>query len=329
MPSKPKEHPKPAPRFRIDERISPEHANWQLFVEEHCESPAELAFLRAMISSLGMRPNLGALISKGVRLDLQVEEGRYRVDFLINHWLVVEIDGAAFHSSPEAKKRDEIRDRYFESLGYSVLRIPAKLVFDNPDRTVDQVQAALLIGRPEMPTPAPTPTTGLDRLAQTAASFSKSIEIMERKSALRHALSEANAALLADKSVLDHALNMASSQLQHQAWISSLDEEMLEHYHQSLSYMNAATIDVVVQRPNEIMPNITFKKPKATGDAEFDEEVEVEFLSISLKRSSVLSKIKTQIQESEELHSIMRSSLSDLGRSDLWDEMTGAGSLRT
>lgn len=78
-----------------------------------------------MIEAYQLAPRFGSLVGKDLKLDFQVEEGRYRADFLANDWLVIEIDGAAWHSSPEAQARDQLRDTYFEGLGYTVLRIPA------------------------------------------------------------------------------------------------------------------------------------------------------------------------------------------------------------
>lgn len=48
------------------------------------------------------------------------------VDFAITRArLVIEIDGG-IHNRPEVQKRDEERDKLLESLGWTVLRIPAE-----------------------------------------------------------------------------------------------------------------------------------------------------------------------------------------------------------
>lgn len=320
VPQKPKEPPKPAPRYRSDARISAEQVEWQSFVEEHCESPAEIAFLRGMISTLAMRPHLGALVSEGVRLDFQVEEGRYRVDFLVNHWLVVEIDGAAYHSSPEAKMRDAVRDRYFEGLGYSVLRIPAKLVFQNAKEAVDQVQAALMVGRREMPTAAPIARTGFGRLAQTASSFSKSIEMAEKKSAIRRALVDANASYSAEESTLTAALKLASSQLEHQVWISSLDADTLECYQQSVRDLE----DVIGKNKQSSSLDVMFRefqRPKPTGDEWVDEHVSAAFGHLEAKRESSLSEAKARIRQNPAVRPYVEGALVGFGRADLWEKI--------
>ncbi|WP_411041285.1 DUF559 domain-containing protein [Sulfitobacter sp. LC.270.F.C4] len=55
---------------------------------------------------------------------------------------MVEIDGATYHSSPEAVARDKKRDEDLASDGYSTLRIPAQIVFDNPNLALRQVEIA-------------------------------------------------------------------------------------------------------------------------------------------------------------------------------------------
>jgi hypothetical protein len=73
--------------------------------------------------------------------------GRYRLDFFANGWLVIEIDGAAYHSSLDDVARDETRDAYLKSYDYTVLRIPAKVVFSTPLQAVAKVRSALAEGR--------------------------------------------------------------------------------------------------------------------------------------------------------------------------------------
>jgi very-short-patch-repair endonuclease len=105
-----------------------------------CESPAEEALLDGMNKVLGLKPISELRLSGGgTILDMQVVIGRYRVDFLVNRKLVVEVDGAAYHSSPEAIKRDASRDAYMRGIGYYIIRIPARDVF------ADRIKAAKLV----------------------------------------------------------------------------------------------------------------------------------------------------------------------------------------
>jgi len=122
-------------------------------IREYCESPAEEAFLDAMVEAFDLKTGPGAIEGRGLRLRNQVGMGQfrihqsstswqYRADFLIDERLVVEVDGAAYHSSSEAVERDRKRDSDFKREGYSVLRIPALVVFQNPKEAIRRVRSA-------------------------------------------------------------------------------------------------------------------------------------------------------------------------------------------
>ena len=130
--------------------------DWKLPWIQECESPAEEAFLNAAIEHLDLTPDKGSLRNGQLILQLQVLIDRYRVDFLLNERLVVEVDGAAYHSSPSQVERDRVRDNYLHSLGLSVLRIPATVVLRQPRDAIQRVRTALT-RLPPIPTPAPEP----------------------------------------------------------------------------------------------------------------------------------------------------------------------------
>ena len=58
--------------------------------------------------------------------------------------LVVEIDGAAYHSFPEAVAKDKRRDAALNEHGFEVLRIPAKITLYSPSEAVARVKQARL-----------------------------------------------------------------------------------------------------------------------------------------------------------------------------------------
>ena len=57
----------------------------------------------------------------------QYKIGPYRTDFLIDKFLVVEVDGPT-HLKFDQKKHDSVRDKYLQDLGYKVLRLPIWLI---------------------------------------------------------------------------------------------------------------------------------------------------------------------------------------------------------
>lgn len=118
-----------------------------------CESPAETAFLDAMISAYSLQAGPGGIEGQGLRLRNQVSMGnlrilsgiassQYRADFLIDEKLVVEIDGAEYHSSPDALARDQRRDADMERDGYVVLRLPARIVIADYREALRRVEDA-------------------------------------------------------------------------------------------------------------------------------------------------------------------------------------------
>lgn len=318
LPQTEKRPPEPKPRYRLDPRVRPDELQWQSFVEEHCESPAETAFLRAMIEAFDMRPEGGSLMAEDVRLDFQVEEGRYRVDFLVNEWLVVEIDGAAYHSSPEAKSRDQMRDRYFEGLGYSVLRIPAKLVFQTPAQAVGQVRSALGVGKRKVEAPASNSAkpNGFTRLAKTAAAFSQSVELAERKHAVTKALSNCELAVSAEKSTLDAAFDLAKQRMEHAAWVDGLTADGLDLYEQCLADIEEG---VATDDPSPTpSTHRKFETPATTGDPWVDAKVAECFPLHVDRRAATLQSMKARLAGDPAVRAHMRTALMDLGREDLW-----------
>jgi very-short-patch-repair endonuclease len=122
--------------------LTADDEGWLRQFQLRCESPAEVAFLDAMVTSFGLTPYKGCLVGGGIMLQLQVPVAKYRLDFLIDEELIVEVDGAKWHSSPEALARDAERDDVMSKKGYETLRIPAKFPLYNPDLAVAKFREA-------------------------------------------------------------------------------------------------------------------------------------------------------------------------------------------
>jgi very-short-patch-repair endonuclease len=58
---------------------------------------------------------------------------KYFADFYFPEYnLVLEIDGLAYHSTPEAIRHDDIRNKFMNNLGYTVVRVSGSLANRNP-----------------------------------------------------------------------------------------------------------------------------------------------------------------------------------------------------
>lgn len=159
------------------ESLTEQDENWLLLYRSLCESPAEVAFLDAMISSFDLKPNKGCLTQGTLSLRLQVPVLRYRLDFLIDEGLIVEVDGARWHSSPEAVARDAERDAALSKAGYEILRIPAKIPLYDPDQAIALVRKARAqwLGKKARARAQvnPTKTTGAHSSQKPRVTFSK------------------------------------------------------------------------------------------------------------------------------------------------------------
>jgi very-short-patch-repair endonuclease len=82
--------------------------------------------------------------SNGIRYEAQVFlPGIGRVDFLLDGFLIVEIDGFAFHSKREDMLRDRNRNNTSAVNGYVVLRYMPEHVWFSPDQVLAEIRAVL------------------------------------------------------------------------------------------------------------------------------------------------------------------------------------------
>lgn len=70
-------------------------------------------------------------------LTRQYQIGPYYVDFAhLDSRVVIEIDGAAYHSTPEQIERDQYRQQFIERQGWTVTRFTGKQVYHTPGKVV-------------------------------------------------------------------------------------------------------------------------------------------------------------------------------------------------
>jgi very-short-patch-repair endonuclease len=80
----------------------------------------------------------------GIAYDAQVFlPGIGRVDFLLGGFLIVEIDGFAFHSKREDMLRDRTRNNLSAVQGYAVLRYMPEHIWFNPGQVVAEIRSVL------------------------------------------------------------------------------------------------------------------------------------------------------------------------------------------
>lgn len=102
--------------------------------EPRCESGTEtLTRIRLTPFRLPMRPQ-------------EQIPGVGRVDFLIGERLVIEVDGAEYHTDPERFEADRRRDAVLSRLGYRVLRFSYRQVMYRWKEVEDAILAAVIRG---------------------------------------------------------------------------------------------------------------------------------------------------------------------------------------
>jgi very-short-patch-repair endonuclease len=85
--------------------------------------------------------------TNGIDFDAQVFlPGIGRVDFLLAGFLIVEIDGFAFHSQRADMLRDRDRNNTSTVQGFAVLRYMPEHIWFNPDHVLGEIRAVLAGG---------------------------------------------------------------------------------------------------------------------------------------------------------------------------------------
>jgi len=91
-----------------------------------------------------------ALETKGFTVNRQVGCSGYRIDLAVvdpdrpgRFILGVECDGASYHSAPSARDRDKLRQAVLEDLGWSIYRIWSTDWWDNREREIEELVAAV------------------------------------------------------------------------------------------------------------------------------------------------------------------------------------------
>lgn len=306
--------------------------NWKSYYLPYCESPAETAFLEAMIEAYILVADKGILRGNGITLDLQVALKPYRVDFLVNGWLVVEIDGAAYHSSPEAVARDKARDADLNGRGYSVLRIPAKIVFASPDEAVSCVRAEIAKGREKSVTP-PKAQCGAQQSSGTSlhgmlSSFNKVVDEIGDNFRIMKIVAERNNAyanaFYAERCAIEKSVELAEAKIRMEQYMAQSDEHRQAHLlaqtmlSERKKHRASEKKDLV---PNENIPKFTIPLvPERTPhpDPIINEEVEKAFKLIVAQRDEFFIEIRKRLNGNDKLKELVKNQLHELGCDNCW-----------
>ena len=120
------------------------------FIEERLpgnrNGPARAALASVDLTGESAVEVVARLLLRGAGLDVRAQvaiAGVGRVDFLVEGFLIVEIDGAAYHSDRQALRRDRQRNNRSVLDGYTVLRFCYEDVMFFPDEVIALVLSVL------------------------------------------------------------------------------------------------------------------------------------------------------------------------------------------
>jgi len=311
--------------------VTADNPDWREYFLTACESPAETAFLEAMINGYGLKPDNGILIAAGIEMDMQTEYKPYRLDFLINKWLVVEVDGAAWHSSSEAVERDGIRDEFFKAKGFSVLRIPAKTVFQTPTKAVDMVRAAIARGRPPQKVVVKSPPISVAKtFTNSAKSVGKFLDDLDahvtKATAIDKAIGPAKQAFSTEKTVVDSAMKTARQAVDLEAQLSA-DPNLRKHFdatHAELEELIQSTKAKYVRDKPEAPTTITISpitRPESHPDSNINAAILLAYLNLTGDRARYFNDVRAQISNDPRLSSHVKEHLERLGCHAVWTEI--------
>lgn len=288
--------------------VTPDDGNWLSLFCDGCESPAEEQFLRAMVTRFDLKPANGVLKSPRLTLEMQVAVNQYRYDFVANGRQIIEIDGAAYHSSPEQLERDRVRDELSARLGYQVLRIPATVVFNAPAEAVRRVEVALeetsTVTVPQRPEPLIEKRT----ISQHASAFAESLEKFERRVSVSIQTKEATAdfrfAIDAEKSTIEMLVGLVESDLAIERELAGMSPEARKNFDALSAELATATEgDLPLE---DICKWRNIAAPAPVNDADVQREAVAAYDAAMEKRAARLSALRGRCEKDPLFASCLR-----------------------
>ena len=301
---------------------------WRSDFLRFCESPAEAAFLNAMIDDYGLQPQKGALQGGGLTLELQVKMHDYRVDFLAQGWLVIEVDGEAYHSSAEAVMNDRQRDEFMVGRGYRVLRLPAKLVFGTPAAAVAKVRAALDHGQPVIkssagPAEDRSPKTSRFKAGLVLEELNTGIE---RTRAIRAAMSGPEMTFSLERRVINSALDSAERAIKIEDYLgddpakrASFDK-FNQELRTALGRSDRKQPDQSSnQRPDGTVMVTSLTAPETHPTVAINDAIQNAYRRLLAERSRYLITQRHRLRDNPALQERAKRRLAELGCPEVWD----------
>lgn len=113
----------------LRKQINASESAWQNYTGffQRCGSEPEIRLLKDLILAADLKPYNNTLLGK-ILVIPQAKILTYRVDFLVDNRLVVEVDGESYHCNPTSFEADRLRDQDLILNGYQPIRFTAKQI---------------------------------------------------------------------------------------------------------------------------------------------------------------------------------------------------------
>jgi very-short-patch-repair endonuclease len=117
--------------------------NFLEFAERNGELPAEAAVRTNAETNEFEEAVRGALVDRGLKVDMQVGASKYRIDLAVHdprderrYLLGIECDGVTYHSARTARDRDLLRQLVLQRMGWRIHRIWSTEWFHDRERAI-------------------------------------------------------------------------------------------------------------------------------------------------------------------------------------------------
>jgi len=278
--------------------VTADDPEWREYFLAACESPAETAFLEAMIKGYDLKPDKGILVGAGIELDMQTEYKPYRLDFLVNKWL-------------------------------AVLRIPAKVVFQKPTEAVSRVRAAIANGRPARRVAVKAaPISVAKTFTNSMSAFGKFMDDVDahvtREKAIQEALGPPRQTFDTEKMVIDSGLENAKKAIALEDELSANPNlrKHFEEYHAGFEALLKSTRSKYDRGQSGTIIISPISWPKAHPDPDLNATIMDMYFKLNGDRTRYFNEVRQQISKDPRLSLHVRSHLENLGCHSSWKEIS-------
>lgn len=236
-----------------------------------------------------------------------------------------------YHSSSEAIERDKARDEFMQARGYSVLRIPASVVFSTPDEAVRRIRALISEKKSNIPgiqNGNPEEKGKRASLREILSSVNNLNLEMNRSITIRGAIERETKGyadtFYAERLAIEKAIELAETEIRVDQFVSQSKKhrELYFSAHRELQEIlndegrRNADIKATGIRATITIPSLPKVDPHP--DPDIDEAIRNARQSLVAERDEFFSEVRSKLSSDEKLKELVREKLNDLSCEECW-----------